>query len=385
MVTGERFLVEYLITGDEREAYSKAQDICVEQTVEFPIELILDNWIKQEVVGRIERFEPIHASLFQAVVSYAVETTAYELTQLLNVIYGNISLKPGILVNKIELSPKLLDCFRGPRFGRGGLREILGVKGRPLLFTAIKPMGLSAAELGKLAYRFARGGIDIIKDDHGLTNQPFATFADRVESCARSVAKANQENGSNSIYVANITGPSDEVVARAKVAKESGAGGLLLAPALVSFDMMRLIAEDDTIALPIFSHPAFMGSYTASENNGISHFALYGQITRLAGADATIYPNFGGRFSFSRAICERIVGGTSVPMGNIKSIFPSPGGGLTLELIPELLKVYGQEVIFLMGGGLVKRSPDIEKNCQYFRKLIEAESKQEEDTQQFII
>lgn len=385
MVTGERFWVEYLITGDEREAYSKAQDICVEQTVEFPIELILDNWIQEDVVGKIERFTCIREHLFQAVISYAVETAAYELTQLLNVIYGNISLKPGILVNKIELSPKLLDCFRGPRFGRGGLREMLGVKGRPLLFTAIKPMGLSAAELGKLAYRFARGGIDIIKDDHGLTNQPFATFADRVESCARAVAKANQENGSNSIYVANITGPSDEVIARAKVAKESGAGGLLLAPALVGFDMMRLIAEDDMIALPIFSHPAFMGSYTASENTGISHFALYGQIARLAGADATIYPNFGGRFSFSQQICESIVQGTSVPMGNIKPIFPSPGGGLTLELIPELLKVYGQEVIFLMGGGLVKRSPDIEKNCQYFRKLIEAGSKQEEDTQQFII
>lgn len=371
MLTGERFLVEYLITGDEREAYSKVQDICVEQTVEFPIELILDNWIKQEVVGRIERFEPIKASLFQAVVSYAVETTAYELTQLLNVIYGNISLKPGILVNKIELSPQLLDSFRGPRFGRSGLREVLGVKGRPLLFTAIKPMGLSATELGKLAYRFACGGIDIIKDDHGLTNQPFAVFVDRVKSCARAVEKANQENGSNSIYVANITGPSDEVAARARLAKQLGARGLLVAPALVGFDTMRLIAEDDTIALPIFSHPAFMGSYTASGNQGISHFALYGQITRLAGADATIYPNFGGRFSFSQQICESIVQGTSVPMGNIKSIFPSPGGGLTLELIPELLKVYGQEVIFLMGGGLVKRSPDIEQNCQYFKQMIE--------------
>ena len=371
MVTGERFLVEYLITGDEDEAYNKAKEICVEQTVEFPIELIVDNWIKEDIVGTIERFTYVRKDLFQVVISYAVETSAYELTQLLNVVYGNISLKPGILVNQINLSHRLLESFRGPRFGRSGLREILGVKGRPLLFTAIKPMGLSAAELGKLAYRFARGGIDIIKDDHGLTNQPFAAFADRVKSCVQGVEKANQENGSNSIYVANITGPSDEVVARAKAAKELGARGILIAPALVGFDAMRLIAEDDTIALPIFSHPAFMGSYTASENQGISPFALYGQITRLAGADATIYPSFGGRFSFSKEICESIVQGTFAPMGNIKPIFPSPGGGLTLELIPELLKVYGQEVIFLMGGGLVKRSPDIEQNCQYFKQIIE--------------
>lgn len=371
MVSGERFLVEYLITGDEAEAYAKVQDICVEQTVEFPPELIRKAWIKQDVVGRVESFEPISHNLFKAVISYAVEITAYELTQLLNVIYGNISLKPGILVNRLDLSLGLLSAFQGPRFGRSGLRKWLQAEGRPLLFTAIKPMGLSAAELGRLAYKFARGGIDIIKDDHGLTNQPFAEFTERIKYAAAAVNKANLETGGKSIYVANITGPSDEVIERARLAKRLGAKGLMVAPALAGFDTMRLLAEDNSIALPVFSHPAFLGSFTASETNGISHYVLYGQITRLAGADATIYPNFGGRFSFSKQVCESITKATAAPMGKIKPIFPSPGGGLTLPLIPELLEVYGEDVIFLMGGGLVKRGPDIEDNCRYFRQLIE--------------
>ncbi|MCE5286801.1 MAG: RuBisCO large subunit C-terminal-like domain-containing protein [Pelosinus sp.] len=371
MVSGERFLVEYLITGDEAAAYAKVQDICVEQTVEFPPELIRDTWIKEDVVGKIENFEYVSNNLFKAVISYAVETTAYELTQLLNVIYGNISLKPGILVNRLDLSLGLLSAFHGPRFGREGLRKLLQAEGRPLLFTAIKPMGLSAAELGRLAYKFACGGIDIIKDDHGLTNQPFAEFTERIKYAAAAVNKANLETGGKSIYVANITGPSDEVIERARLAKRLGAKGLMVAPALIGFDTMRLLAEDNSIALPIFSHPAFLGSFTASETNGISHYVLYGQITRLAGADATIYPNFGGRFSFSKQICESITAATAVPMGKIKPIFPSPGGGITLPLIPELLEVYGEDVIFLMGGGLVKRGPDIEDNCRYFRQLIE--------------
>lgn len=371
MVSGERFLVEYHITGDEAEAYAKVRDICVEQTVEFPPELIKEDWIKEDVVGQIESFEPISPNLFKANISYAVETTAYELTQLINVIYGNISLKPGILVNRLELSKSLLAAFHGPRFGRSGLRTWLQVEGRPLLFTAIKPMGLCAVELGKLAYKFARGGIDIIKDDHGLTNQSFAEFTERIKYAAAAVNKANRETGGKSIYVANITGPSDEVLERARLAKRLGARGLMVAPALTGFDTMRLLAEDDSIALPIFSHPAFLGSYTASETNGLSHFVLYGQINRLAGADATIYPNFGGRFSFSKKVCESITKATCAPMGRIKPIFPSPGGGLTLPLIPELLEVYGKDVIFLMGGGLVKQGPDIVDNCRYFRQLIE--------------
>jgi ribulose-bisphosphate carboxylase large chain len=183
--------------------------------------------------------------------------------------------------------------------------------------------------------------------------------------------QANLETGGKSIYVANITGPSDEVIERARLAKRLGAKGLMVAPALAGFDTMRLLAEDNSIALPVFSHPAFLGSFTASETNGISHYVLYGQITRLAGADATIYPNFGGRFSFSKQVCESITKATAAPMGKIKPIFPSPGGGLTLPLIPELLEVYGEDVIFLMGGGLVKRGPDIEDNCRYFRQLIE--------------
>ena len=42
-------------------------------------------------------------------------------------------------------------------------------------------MGLPAHALADLAYQFALGGIDIIKDDHGLADQSFAPFKERVE------------------------------------------------------------------------------------------------------------------------------------------------------------------------------------------------------------
>lgn len=53
--------------------------------------------------------------------------------------------------------------FPGAKFGIAGLRELLGVPASPLLCTALKPMGKSSDEFAKMAYYFARGGIDIIK------------------------------------------------------------------------------------------------------------------------------------------------------------------------------------------------------------------------------
>jgi ribulose-bisphosphate carboxylase large chain len=44
---------------------------------------------------------------------------------------------------------------------------------------------------------------------------------------------------------------------------------------------------------------------------------------------------------------------------------------MTMERIPEMQAVYGRDVIFLMGGGLHRRSPDIAANSAYFRDLVE--------------
>lgn len=366
----DRFSIIYRITGSEKEAYARAQDICLEQTVEFPAELVPPGFIQDQLVGQITEFAPDGPAHFKAAISFAIETAADELTQLLNVIFGNISIKPGYRVEELILPDSLLNLYQGPRLGRTGLRKLVKVPQRPLLFTALKPLGLSSEKLAELAYQFAGGGIDIIKDDHGITNQNFAPFEERVRLCAAAVERANGETGQNCIYVANITAPYDEIMSRARYAKAHGAGGLLLAPGLVGFDTMRSVAEDDTIALPIFSHPAFLGSYVLGSDHGISHFALFGQIMRLAGADGTIYPNYGGRFSFSRDECQSIVQGTLSPMGNLKPSFPCPGGGMSIGNIPDMIDIYGADVIFLIGGGLFKHGPNLIENCRHFRSLV---------------
>ncbi len=370
LFSAERFSVLYRLFGDEQEARVMAENICIEQTVEFPADEVPEGIIRDHVFGRIEVFERVDRESFKAVISYAVEIAAGELTQLLNVIFGNSSIKPGIRVEHLEFPESLLAKFKGPRFGREGLRRLLNVPKRPLLATAVKPMGLSCAELAELAYQFALGGMDIIKDDHGLTDQRCSPFAERVKRCSEAVHRANRETGGSSVYVANITAAGSEVKKRAGMARKAGAGGLMAAPGLIGFDLMRELAEDDGISLPIMTHPSLQGSFVTGRN-GMSHGVIFGQLARLAGADATIFPNFGGRFSFSRDECIDIVEGTRYPMGQLKPIFPAPGGGMSLDRVPEMLETYGQDLIFLIGGGLFTHGPDLAENCRYFRKMVE--------------
>jgi len=368
-VSGVRIAARYAITGPLDAALGRARGIAMEQTIEFPVDLVADDDIRRHVVGRVESVEEAGPELSVATISYALETFAGELPQLQNVLLGNCSLYPGVRLIGVGLPPEVLRLFRGPRFGIAGLRRLLGVESRPLLATALKPMGLSPVDMAGIAATMVEGGIDIIKDDHGLANQPFAPWEARVRACAAAVLTANERRGTRTIYMPSLNGPVLEIAERARIAKDAGAGGLLILPGLTSFDAMRAIAADDAIALPIMGHPAFLGAYVLTDAHGMEHGVLFGTLYRLAGADMTVYPNYGGRFSFSEAACRSIADACRAPLGRIAPIFPTPGGGMTLARLPELRAFYGPDTALLVGGDLQRG--DLLSNVRGMRAAIE--------------
>ena len=130
---GQRWSVVYQLFGTEARVREAAEEICIEQTVEFPVGLLPDGPIREQILGRLEGLQRVAADRFEATVSYAIETVGTELPQLLNVIMGNTSLKRGVRVMRLELPPVLLEAFSGPRFGNGaddrfGSGRILGVR-----------------------------------------------------------------------------------------------------------------------------------------------------------------------------------------------------------------------------------------------------------------
>lgn len=368
-VSGERFSVDYTIYESLGNATNIADNICIEQTVEFPPQLIYDDDIRRHIFGRIEDFASITPRQHRVTISYANEITSFALPQLLNVIYGNVSLLPEVKVQALSLSKSLAKAFKGPRFGMDGLRKMVGRHSGPLFMSAIKPQGLSAEVLAEQAYQAALGELDFVKDDHGLSNQSFAPFRERVERCADAVRRANEVTGQNCLYAPMLSSPNEKIWDEALFAKSKGAGALLVAPALVGFDLVRRLAESEDIGLPLISHPAMLGSYVVSPTNGFSFYAMFGQVMRMIGMDASIFPNHGGRFSFSEDDCKEIVRGCTSPMHHFKTIFPAPGGGITFENIPSMVSFYGKDVMYLMGGSLHTQNMPLSESCKQLRHL----------------
>lgn len=365
-----RFEVLYRIAAPSRaEAAARARAVALEQTVEFPEGLVPPGFIRDQVVGRLEGIERA-GDAYLARLSFLTACAGGELTQLLNLLFGNSSLQPGLRLEALCPGPGLRRFLPGPRFGLPGLRRATGVKARPLLSTALKPMGLSAAALAERAYQFALGGVDLIKDDHGLADQGWAPFGERVRRCAAAVRRANRETGRRSLYLPNVTAGPAETIRRARLARRAGAGGLLVAPGLCGFATLQALAADPAVGLPLLAHPALLGSFTVSRSAGMAHRVLYGQLLRLSGADASIFPHWGGRFAFSREECLAIAAGCREPFGGWRPILPVPAGGMSLQRVPELLECYGQEAVFLVGGGLFADGPDLAGTARRFLRLV---------------
>ena len=371
----DRFTVDYWIRGDEQTALDAAKNICVEQTVEFPAAHIECDGIQKEIIGRLEAFVPSGEG-YLATVSYSDQCATEEFSQFFFVLFGNSSLLPGIVVEDIRLSEEMLEWFPGPKYGADAIRRKLGVYGRPLTFTALKPMGLPTEALADEAYQCALGGIDLIKDDHGLMNQPFSEYKSRVKAVCEAVRRGNEEGGGHTMYIPNLSGSTFEIMDRVKYAEECGAEGIMLAPGLVGYDTMQYVASHT--ALSVTAHPAMAGCFLDKGAGGFACGLIMGLLPRICGADFTVFPNYGGRFSLTEQQCRDIVEGCTRKYGSMPSTVPCPSGGMTFGKLSAMKQFYGGDVAFLMGGGLFTHSPDLAENCRIFRSNLEQQQSNQE-------
>lgn len=349
----EKLRVHYRLRCTHGEsAENKAVGIALEQTVELPASCVSEEILAHHT-GQVETLEQRADGDWDVVIAYAPELIGGELTQLLNLLFGNISLKDGILVSAVDWPQQMLDHFGGPGTGIAGLRALTNVPaGLPMTCTALKPVGSSSDTLAELAYRFALGGVDIIKDDHGIADQPSAPFAERLAACQAAVVRANRLSGGNSRYFPNVTAAVAELPGRLAAARDAGCCGVLLSPWLCGLDSLRLAR--DQYGLAVMAHPALTGSHFMP-HHGLAPELVLGDLFRIAGADASIYPNTGGRFGFSEATCEAINTRLRTPLGGLRPAAPTPGGGMDVKQAPHWIRSYGADTIILIGGSLYQQ------------------------------
>lgn len=343
-----RLAVRYRLRLPADAVPAAAAALAVEQSVEMPLAAVADAGIRAGVVGQVGDIETLGEDDHRVTVHLAGDTTGGEIGQLLNMLFGNASIHAHVSLESVDFPPGFTAAFPGPRFGIDGVRRRLGVFDRALTASALKPLGSSPAALAALAGELAAAGIDLIKDDHGLANQTYAPFARRVAAVQRAIDDATRASGRTVLYAPSLTGGPKALREQAAVIAGEGIGAAMMAPMISGLPAFaECVAE--WLDVPVLAHPAFAGTARMAPP------LLIGTLFRLAGADAVIFPNAGGRFGYSDATCAALVDAarTAETLPGLRAALPVPAGGMSVAQVPDMLRRYGKDTLLLIGGALL--------------------------------
>ena len=357
--------VTYRVRGAPDEIGAIATALALEQSVEVPAEVIRDADVAENIVGRVDKIRDAGDGTHLVAIRLATATTGGDVAQTINMLFGNSSLHDHVELVDADFPPEFLARFPGPRFGIPGLRALLAAPERPLTCAALKPQGLSPERLAALCYTLALAGVDVIKDDHGLADQDYAPFRARVAACQRAIERAHHETGRRSLYAPSLVGSPVALAAQARVARAEGAGMVLVAPALVGMPAFAELVAGE-LGVPVLAHPAYAGAARVAPS------FLLGKWFRLLGADATIFPNFGGRFAWSERECKAIADSARKPWAHLRTTLPVPGGGMSVERSRDVVSCYGTDVMLLIGGSLLAAGDQLLERSRTFVAAVHA-------------
>jgi 2,3-diketo-5-methylthiopentyl-1-phosphate enolase len=296
-----------------------------------------------------------------------------DLPALLVTVFGKLSMDGKIKLLDLDVSEDFASAFPGPKFGLNGIRDLLGVAERPLLMSIFKSVvGYDLANLQDQFYKQALGGVDLIKDDEILFENPLTPLEKRVEACMDAARRAESETGQKLLYAVNLTGPTSQLAANARKAINAGANALLFNVLAYGYDVLHELSSDKTINVPIAAHPAMAGAIYPSPHYGISASLLLGKLMRLAGADLVLFPSPYGSVVMPKEENLAVKDALLEPLHGLRTSFPVPSAGIHPGLVPLILKDFGTDVVVNAGGGIHGHPMGTAAGGQAFRQAIAA-------------
>nr|WP_321353034.1 type III ribulose-bisphosphate carboxylase [uncultured Methanoregula sp.] len=289
--------------------------------------------------------------------------------QLMSGIAGNIfgmkALKNLRLVD-VTFPQAYLKHFKGPHFGNDGIRKMMKIAKRPLTGAVPKPkIGFTAKEHAEVGYETWMGGFDFVKDDENLTSTSFNRFDDRVKLMAKLRDKAEKETGEKKSAFLNITADVETMKKRADLLAEYGWNYCMIdvvVAGTASVMTMRDYCSD--LGLAIHAHRAMHASFDRNPKHGIT-MQFLAKLMRLVGVSqihsGTAVGKLTGTKKESTVIADvmrekktKAVGNLILDQdwGKIKTAFPVSSGGLHPGLVPDVLDIYGTELVLLVSGGI---------------------------------
>jgi ribulose-bisphosphate carboxylase large chain len=121
----------------------------------------------------------------------------------------------------------------------------------------------------------------------------------------------------------------------------------MIAPMIAGLsNFNRLVREHPQMAF--LAHPAMSGA------GRINPALLLGKLFRVLGADAVVFPNYGGRFGYSPDTCRALAREALRNHDHLAPCVPVPAGGMVIGRVAEMLDFYGPDVMLLIGGALLE-------------------------------
>lgn len=306
-------------------------------------------------------------------IAYPVENFGPQIPMLLTTVVGNISMGGRIKVLDVRFPESYVAGFKGPKFGIKGIREMLGIKDRPLLNNMIKPCTGYPPEVGVELFRAAAlGGCDIIKDDELIANASFNEINKRVKLYMEAEKQVFEETGEHTLYAVNVTDEIPQVFENARKAVELGVNTIMVNYLAVGFPVLRALADDPAINVPILAHMDVAGALYEAEWHGISSHLVLGKLPRLAGADIVVHPAPYGKAPVLPEKFIRVAQNLSFPFYQIKPVFPMASGGITPKMVPSVIKDLGTDIVIGSGGGIHAHPQGPVAGARAFRQAIQA-------------
>lgn len=372
----------YQLYGKPGSFEKKAEDIALGLTIGSWTDLPL---LEQEQLKKhkgnvvsITEFQHIHHPLKQDQVKaeikidYPSANFSSDLPAIITTVFGKLSLDGEVKLLDLEFSPELLSKFPGPRFGIDSIRNMLQVYDRPLTMSIFK--GVIGRDIDYLAEQLrhqALGGVDLVKDDEILFENPLTPFEKRITTAKEVLRQVYDETGHRTLYAVNVSGRTTELREKAKKAKELGADALLLNVHAYGLDVLQELVEDKDIGLPFMAHPAYSGAFTSSSFYGVATALLLGKLTRYAGADFSLFPSPYGSVALEKTAALSL-GEELTKESTVKKTFPVPSAGIHPGLVPLLIEDYGIDSIINAGGGVHGHPAGATGGGLAFRQAIEA-------------
>jgi ribulose-bisphosphate carboxylase large chain len=302
-----------------------------------------------------------------AVIAYGAELfEGGNMAQVFSSVAGNIFGMKDVARLRLEavrFPQALAATFPGPALGIAGIRAALGIPDRPIVGTIVKPkIGLPPQGQAEVVYEAMAAGCDVVKDDENLTSQAFCPFEERLVACLDAARRAEDRTGCPKGYIPNVTAPTEVMLRRA--ARVAHLGGRFAMVDLVTAGWAGVQSlRGAGLGLILHGHRAMHAAFTRLADHGIA-MAVLARGARLCGIDqlhvGTGVGKMAGGADEVRRCALALTGVPEEPGAGAESqdwrgfapAMPIASGGLHPGHVPEVLAIFGRDVILQFGGGI---------------------------------